>query len=515
LILFLFGQSIKHLRAGAIASGIKKNMTFLKFFEIIIKKDLRKGSIMQARWMLSLAILISSTLTLAHNQNHTNHLMRKAWTKKVSIKTPDFSRDLKRIAEADLDIAGVDIKESIIDILITDLDFATLKSMNLDYTIDEVKGITAGPDDEYKNPQEIEDFVIQMNNTYPKISKLISIGKSLEGRDIWALKISDNADRSEKSEPSVLFNSMHHAREVMTPEMGIDIIEYLLSNYATDSQVKAWVDTTEIWVIPMFNVDGNNKMWNEDAWWRKNTRGGFGVDLNRNYPEGWNSCQGSSGMQDSQTYRGPNPASEPETQAMMNFIATHRPVFDISYHSFSRLVIYPYGCKDKRTQTKEVVEKIGIKIAELVDYEPGTAWELLYNADGGDIDWMYAAYDVIPYVIELNSRWQGGFHPKYRKHRDKTVKRNRPGWMYLLDRVHTSGVRGKITMRNSKGERVPLSNEMIEVYKADGSLFQDYKTHADGTYHIVLNPGDYTIKVGNHVESIKIASTLNRVNISL
>jgi hypothetical protein len=279
-----------------------------------------------------------------------------------------------------------------------------------------------------------------------------------------------------------------------------------------------WVDSTQIWVIPMFNVDGNNKMWNHDSWWRKNTRGGYGVDLNRNYPAGWNSCNGSSGSQSSQTYRGPSPASEPETQAMMNFIANKRPVFDISYHAYSELVIYPYGCGDRRTQTKEVVEKIGDHIADLLDYKPGTAWELLYNADGGDIDWMYEAYQVIPYVIELNSRSQG-FHPKFKKWRNKTVERNRDGWQYLLDRVQLSGIRGQVFGTDKK----PLSNFMVKVFKQTKNgeeQFQNYVGHKTGMFHIVANPGQYKIQIITNKKIVKeslisVSKTLTRLNINL
>src|SRR5690606_35297117 len=128
-----------------------------------------------------------------------------------------------------------------------------------------------------------------------------------------------------------------------------------------------------------------------------------GVDLNRNYPKGWGSCNGSSGSRTSDTYRGEAPASEPETQAMMKLIQKIRPVFDISYHSYSELVLYPFGCRGQKTQTEEVVAKIGREMGTLLKYEPGTPWEILYSADGGDIDWMYDEYQVIPYVIEINS----------------------------------------------------------------------------------------------------------------
>jgi hypothetical protein len=453
----------------------------------------------------------------ANASDHHSHnpFLQKDLKILASLKVEDMKKSFKEISELEIDIAGVDVSEKIIDVLISDFDYMNLVSKEFSIEINEVRGVTAPPDGDYKNPAEIELIVQEFADRFPDITERVSIGKSLEGRDIWALKISDNPEVHEINEPAVLFNSMHHAREIMTPEVSIDIIETLLNGYNSDSKITKWINNYEIWVIPMFNVDGNNRMWNEDKWWRKNARGGYGVDLNRNYPAGWNKCNGSSGFKGSSTYRGPSPASEPETQAMMKFIKEIRPVFDISYHSYSELVIYPLGCGDERTTNKEVVEKIGKEIAKKLNYKPGTAWELLYNADGGDIDWMYEAYQVIPYVIELNSR-RAGFHPKFKKWRDKTVLRNRAGWMHLLERLEESGVRGQFKI-NTLAE----SNFTIEVRKHKmQEIFQTYVGHTTGMYHLVLNPGTYSLKFlkDNKTlieKNITISTDLMELNVSL
>ncbi len=444
-----------------------------------------------------------------------NPLFQKNWKMLASVNAEDMQATFEQLADAEIDIAGVDVKNKIIDVLIDDYDYQNLKSLQLEVDIREVKGISKGPDAEYKTPEEVEFLINEFADKFPAITKVVSIGKSLEGRDIWAIKISDNPEQAEVLEPSILFNSMHHAREVMGPEVSLDIIEYLLNAYRVDEKITNYIDSYEIWVIPMFNVDGNNKMWNDDKWWRKNTRGGYGVDLNRNYPGNWNKCDGSSGWRYSQTYRGAKPASEPETQAMMDFVKKVRPVFDISYHSYSELVIYPLGCSPERASNKDVIETIGKEIASKINYTPGTAWELLYNADGGDIDWMYSAYQVIPYVIELNARSQG-FHPNYSKWRDKTVLRNRAGWLHLMERLSKSGVRGRVTLNNKA-----LANYVIDVYQ-DGKaeLIQTYVGHDTGMYHLVLNPGEYkfVFRTGSKVlktQKVTIGSELKVSNIGL
>jgi len=184
----------------------------------------------------------------------------------------------------------------------------------------------------------------------------------------------------------------------------------------------------------------------------------------------------------SQTYRGPSAGSEPETQVMMNFVKNIRPVFNISYHSFSELVLYPYGCKPGKAQ--QVVESIGKEMGRLLNYKAGTPWELLYNADGGDIDWMFQEMQVIPFVIELNSSSQGGFHPDYKEWRDVTVEKNRVGWQLLLKRMQGPAIVGSVKTKNV----------VVEVRATSGDLVTEYRVNPDGSYFIILDEGQYNLK---------------------
>src|SRR5690606_12312690 len=148
--------------------------------------------------------------------------------------------------------------------------------------------------------------------------------------------------------------------------------------------------------------------------------------------------------------------------------------------------------KPLRTPAEEVVESIGHEIGKAIDYKPGTAWELLYNADGGDIDWMYQEHQVIPYVIEVNSTW-AGFHPRYKKWRDKTVLRNRPGWMLLMKKLQGPSLQGRFET-NDYSE--------IKLTRKGSSKIQSYKINPDGSYYVILNPGIYDITlVGNKSKS--------------
>ncbi len=393
----------------------------------------------------------------------------------------DLTDSMKKYLRAnEFDITGVNYNTNEIEALLSESELQMIQSQKANIKFSFPQNLAMAPDEGYKNPQEIEDFVHAVHAQYPDITEIKVIGKSLEGRDILAIKISDNA-KMDEVEPAILVNAMHHAREVMTPEITTDMVSYLTSKYGEDAQVTEWVNNHEIWVIPMFNVDGNNKMWTEDSMWRKNTRGGFGVDINRNYPQGWNSCKGSSDSQGAQDYRGTAPASEPETQAMMSFVASIKPVFNISYHSYSELVLYPYGCKPNRTPTGQAIEDTGKEIAKKINYKPGTPWELLYNADGGDIDWMYVTQQVIPFVIEVNSTWDG-FHPNYKKMRDKTVERNRAGWQHLFLRMNGPSLHGTAA-RDFTSIKISTAGSK--------EVIQTYKINPDGSFYIIMKPGTY------------------------
>lgn len=405
------------------------------------------------------------------------------WTRPTSmvvVSRADFRKHADEFRRRGLDVAGQDVLKDEVYLYLDTKDRADLLTLGL--KLGEVK--TAGslrdsPDEEYKTPVEVNEILQKYASQFPQLASLSSFGKSLEGRELQVLKITNGSG----VKPTILFNGMHHAREVMTTEVVLDIAEYLLTHYGRDPKVTAWVDNYEIYLVPMFNVDGNNKVWNEDNMWRKNTRGHFGVDLNRNYPFGWNSCNGSSPYEMAQDYHGPSAASEPETRALMSLVSQIRPVFDISFHSFSELVIYPYGCGE-HTEQNDVVEPIGKKIASLLQrddnrgtYSAGTPPELLYAADGGDIDWMYHEYNVLPYVIELNSA-RLGFQPSYSQWRDKTVTKMRASWMYLLERMGESAIEGRIESRE------PVT---IEV---QGHVV---KVRPDGYFRLIMNPGTYDL----------------------
>ncbi|MEE8169553.1 MAG: M14 family metallopeptidase, partial [Phycisphaerae bacterium] len=216
------------------------------------------------------------------------------------------------------------------------------------------------PYDVYHSYDESKCFLDNLEAAFPAIAKVFIIGQSVQGRDICALKISDNPSMNESDEEAIFFSGVTHAREWVTHEMVLYIAEWLTSRYAFDPRVQNIVNNSVVWLVPIVNPDGLTVSRSAPGFrlWRKNNRvnadpGCFcpnypdcwnGVDLNRNYEEKWGlDNSGSSGDLCSGVYRGPSPASEPETQAIQNLLLIQRPAISVSFHSYGQMFLYPWG----------------------------------------------------------------------------------------------------------------------------------------------------------------------------
>ena len=382
-------------------------------------------------------LVLAATLVLLGNQTHAKRFYY------VDIPMGSHA-DIASLRMQGLDVAGIDLERGIVSLVLEEKELKRTRDLGA-VAIRELDRL----DEEYKTPSELESILIEAEKNYPHLVRRESIGKSVEGREIWAVALTHKFSKSQEPKKTMLVDSMHHAREVMTVEVAIDIIDYLTKNYESDEKVKKWMDSYEIWVVPMLNPDGNDRVWNSDRMWRKNAQGGYGVDVNRNYPYSWAKCNGSSGSKFSDTYRGASEGSEPETQALMSLVRRIQPKFNLSYHSYSELVIYPFGCSPEKVPSpdakiyletgKELARKL-VRDSGSGSYKAGTSYELLYNVDGGSIDWMYGKEKVMSFVVELNGSGQG-FQPNYKKWRDSTVERQRAGWMYLLDQMGAPGIK--------------------------------------------------------------------------
>jgi len=190
---------------------------------------------------------------------------------------------------------------------------------------------------------------------YPTLAQKINLGSTIQGRTIWAVKISDNVTVDE-NEPEVLYTALQHAREAITGTSMIFFMQYLVQNYGTNTEVQQLVNNREFYIVPCVNPDGYeyNRSTNPSGGgtWRKNRRlnsgGSYGVDLNRNYGVDWANCAGASascgsGTQSSDTYWGTSAFSEPESQAIRNLVISRNFVAAIDQHCFGPYYSLPFG----------------------------------------------------------------------------------------------------------------------------------------------------------------------------
>jgi hypothetical protein len=254
----------------------------------------------------------------------------------------------------------------------------------------------------------------------------INIGTTIEGRTIWAMKISDNPDIDE-DEPEVCYTGLIHAREPITIELLLYFMNYLLNNYSYDPEITDIINNRELWFVPIINPDGY--VYNQTKYplgggmWRKNRKnngdGTYGIDLNRNFGYMWGYDNiGSSPYTGSETYRGTAPFSEPETQAIRDFINAHDFVIALNYHSFSNLCIYPWGYETKYPEDYLIFKEMGDSMSAYNGYIPGPGWVTLYSTNGDSDDWEYGDWTgknkMTPFTPEVGSDDDGFWPPSYR-----------------------------------------------------------------------------------------------------
>jgi murein tripeptide amidase MpaA len=183
----------------------------------------------------------------------------------------------------------------------------------------------------FRTLAEIETALDWLSENFPTVvSPKFSIGQSIEGRDLWAIRLSDNPAVYEPDEPTVWFDALHHAREPMSAEAVLRFAYTLAAQYGTDAGTTRLIDSRNIILLPCVNPDGYeyNRMQypNGGGQWRKNRRdngdGSFGVDLNRNYSWQWGR---DARLPSSPIYQGSAPFSEPETAAIRDFFAATNP----------------------------------------------------------------------------------------------------------------------------------------------------------------------------------------------
>jgi len=255
---------------------------------------------------------------------------------------------------------------------------------------------------------------------HPQIcSQRVSIGQSIQGRDLWMVKISDNVGVDE-NEPEVFFDALHHAREPLSLGATLLFMDELLDGYGTDPEATFLINERELYFVPCVNPDGYeyNRQTNPNGggMWRKNRRdnggGIFGVDLNRNYATAWNAPNGGSSTSPSNdTYRGTAPFSEPETAAIEAFAASRQFVQVFTTHTYQDVLLRPFGWVLADPTNSLVYDAIGQQLVLDNGLAQGQLGTLLYIASGTAVDHHHTARGTLTFSAELGRSNEGGFWP--------------------------------------------------------------------------------------------------------
>ncbi len=292
----------------------------------------------------------------------------------------------------------------------------------------------------YRTVTETFAAMNDMQTNYPNLVTLVDIGDSWHkanaggdpGHDMQVVKIT-NAAVVDPNKPILYAMGSIHSREYPPAELVTRFAEYLLSNYATDADATWLVDHHEVHLLLQGNPDGRiisegenspnqRKNRNENHCFAGNQQG---VDMNRNFEFLWDQGSGSSGIDCSQVFRGDSAVSEPETDAINEYIKTlfpddrlddlvtaapsTKPGVYLDIHNVAELTLFPFGYSNGAGQAPNhsQLQTLARRMSFFTGYRPEQSNASLGGADGASDDNAYGTLGVAAYTIELG---EGGFY---------------------------------------------------------------------------------------------------------
>ncbi len=399
-----------------------------------------------------LTLLTLLLIIAAHVPAQNTHYMRV----KIQLKDGDITRLAK--AGIPMDAGIYNNKEGYYQAEISDQDYIKVRSLGFstEVLIDDLTSWYASRN-QGLNPEQIKQTAMRATSDYPvpidfelgscggfctieecyahldhmadlypnliTVKQEISTTTTFLGEPIYYVKISDNPNEAEE-EPQVLYTGMHHAREPIGMQHLLYYMYYILEHYDTDPELRQLIDNTEMYFVPIINVDGYQYNITTDpnggGMWRKNRHnngdGSFGIDINRNYGFFWGyDDEGSSPYTYDDNYRGTAPFSEPETQNMKEFCESHEFKIALNYHSHANLLLYPWGYTPEPCPDDNVFAEYSRRMTADNQYTYGAGSTTIYPTNGGSDDWMYGEQStknkILSYTPEVGNS-NDGFWPQ-------------------------------------------------------------------------------------------------------
>uniref|UniRef100_A0A669QUI4 Carboxypeptidase A1 n=1 Tax=Phasianus colchicus TaxID=9054 RepID=A0A669QUI4_PHACC len=268
----------------------------------------------------------------------------------------------------------------------------------------------------YHTLDEIYAFMDLLVAENPNLVSKLEIGHTTENRPIYVLKFSKGGT----NRPAIWIDTGIHSREWVTQASGVWFAKKVWADLTSPKGLANILDQMDIFLEIVTNPDGfvfthtSNRMWRKT---RSKHSGALcvGVDPNRNWDAGFGGS-GASSNPCSETYRGPYANSEPEVQAIVDFVKSHGNIKAfISIHSYSQLLLYPYGYTTTAVPDKEELHQVAKEaVAALsslygTNYKYGSIITTIYQASGGTIDWTYNQGIKYSFTFELRDTGRYGF----------------------------------------------------------------------------------------------------------
>lgn len=354
-----------------------------------------------------------------------------------------------------------------------------LDSKNIVYL--DMKSINKSAFADYPSFSDITKRLQTAAARYPKIMKLTSIGKSVQGKDLWVMKISDNV-ATDEVEPEFKYISSMHGDEITGRELTIRLIDEIGEKYDKDAEITELVNNTELYIMPSMNPDGSELRQRANA---------KGVDLNRNFP-------------DITRDRTSSPTGrEIENQAVMKFQGERQFALSANFHGGAVVANYPWDSKYDLHPLDGFIKELSTGYAERNpamrnsrEFEGGiTNGAKWYVVKGGMQDWSYQWHNDLQITVELSDmKW-----PDYSEI-PNFYKDNRDSMVYYMKEVHR-GAGFKIARPGVAGTVV--IKQVSPVAKDLGSF-----AFRGSEFYKVLPEGEYTFTVAEKSGKAKKALTV-------
>lgn len=464
--------------------------------------------------ILILTIFVSVTIAQTIEQQAREIIRVK---KQVEVKF--FEKDIKKLNKVSQSISIDNYKNGEVTAFLSPREIDDFIGYGYDFTI--------VPQNKSANALNVATTVSEMNNwdrypsydvytqmmqdyvtNFPTLCQLDTIGFSQEGRAILALKITDNPTVHE-NEPEFFYSGQMHGDEIVASVMFLRLIDYLLNNYSTDSDIASLVNNVEIWINPSSNPDGlysggNNNVSNSTRYTAD------GIDLNRNYPN---------------PVGGEHPDGNPWAQEnidMMAFHEAHDFVMSANTHSGAEVVNYPWDSWNSNIKVtaddnwwvhvsqEYAATAMGNSPANyLTDITPngytnGADWYVVY---GSRQDWVNYYDHCREITLELSSN----------KLLDSDLLPDH--WLYnkvaMIDYLKQVkyGIRGLIT-DDCTGNPIKAKIE-IQSHDVDNSFIYSsmpvgnyHRTIFSGTYNVIISADGYQSQTFDNISVSNYSSTV-------